>query len=71
MDSLLTYLSILPKPSWPHNKIIYSAKNIFCRIYSIILFRHRSFMDNDPKHTGRSTRAILLASWINHCETPA
>ena len=33
-------------------------------------FRHRFFMDNDPKHTSGSTREFLVLNNINHCETP-
>jgi hypothetical protein len=33
-------------------------------------YRHRFFMDNDPKHTSGSTREFLILNSINHCETP-
>ena len=33
-------------------------------------YRHRFFMDNDPKHTSGSTREFLIINNINHCETP-
>ena len=32
-------------------------------------FRHRCFMDNDPKHTSCSTSEFLILNNINYCET--
>ena len=33
-------------------------------------YRHRFFMDNDPKHTSHSSRRFMILNNINHCETP-
>ena len=33
-------------------------------------YRHRFFMDNDPKHTSHSTRRFMILNNINHCPTP-
>ena len=34
-------------------------------------YRHRLFMDNDPKHTSVPTKDFLFTNGINHVETPA
>ena len=33
-------------------------------------YGHRFFMDNDPKHTSRSTRNFMILNNINHFPTP-
>ena len=33
-------------------------------------YRHRFFMDNDPKHTSHSTTGFMILNNINHFATP-
>ena len=46
------------------------AASILPMILEKFPYRHRFFMDNDPKHTSRSTRRFMLLNNIEHFPSP-
>ena len=48
----------------------YLSVSILPFVRSKMPYGHKFFMDNDPKHTSKSTKQFMLLNNINHFETP-
>ena len=66
----LTPLIIFNKGMFSDNFQYFLTKSIIPHINAKYPFRHRLFMDNDPKHTSESTTRFLQINNINHFPTP-
>ena len=66
----LTPLIIFNKRMFSDNFQYFLAKSIILHIRAKYPFRHRLFMDNDPKHTSESTTRFMQINNINHFPTP-
>ncbi len=67
LTPLVLFKGIMRSPDFQH----YMRLSVIPFIREKFPYRHRLFMDNDPKHTSGSTKDYLFSNGINYVETPA